>query len=340
MSLKKIHDLLVENPSWRLLSNAKLYTLLKSKDSTIRKKDVDVYLSEEPIQEVFKKPTKHIPLKITADPRSFQIDIFELPQYEKYNQGIKKVLLIVDVLSRKAFVYPLKSGKISDVLPAVKTFLTKVKDVNSFTGDDFFSNSSFTSYVSDQGIDIWTDIAKDDHFVKGSDKLGIIDRLTRTLKGLIKKKMVLDNSVKWTSWINDIVDLYNNSPHRTLQNLTPNQVWGDNEVQSQIHTNDIIYNDEAYNKMPSFKRGTKVRVRKNKGTFQKEGQTFSNDIYTIEGKEGNKYIIKDKEGKTVNKRLKFSEVLKTNAHTLKGDNVEKAEKKHKDKLKFRRSGLS
>lgn len=340
MSLTKIHSLLKQNPSWKVLSGSKLYKILKSKDNTISKKDVDVYLSEEPLQEVFKKPSKHIPLKITADPRSFQIDIFELPQYERYNKGTKKALLLVDVLSRKAWVYPLKTGKISDVLPAVKDFLGQVKDVNSFTGDDFFSNSSFTQYVTDQGIDVWTDIAKDDHFVKGSDKLGIIDRLTRTLKGLIKKYMVSENSVEWTKWIGKIVDLYNTTPHSSLQDLTPDDVWKNEGVQNEIHTQNLLENADAYDKMPSFDKGTVVRVRRRKGTFDKEGQTYSNDIYKIHGKEGNKYIVKDADGNLVKKKFKVSEVLKTNAHMVKDDKVQAAEKNHKDKLKFKRSGLT
>jgi hypothetical protein len=102
-------------------------------------------------------------------------------------------LLLVDLLSRKAFAYPLKSGAIDDVLTVYERFLEAVKDVNSVTGDKFFSAKAFTEVNDSKGIDLYTDIAAEDH-VKGSDKLGVIDRLTRTIKSIINRRMVADNN--------------------------------------------------------------------------------------------------------------------------------------------------
>jgi hypothetical protein len=82
-------------------------------------------------------------------------------------------------------------------------------------------------------IDLYTDIAKDDHAVKFSNKLGVIDRLTRTLKSIINRRMVADNDVKWVEWLDEVIDLYNNLPHRTLNSFTPNEVWSDDYIQLQ-----------------------------------------------------------------------------------------------------------
>jgi hypothetical protein len=57
-----------------------------------------------------KKTTKHMNLKITAAPKSFQIDIMFYP----IGQTFKNVLLIVDIQSRKAWhmLYQLDQVKI------------------------------------------------------------------------------------------------------------------------------------------------------------------------------------------------------------------------------------
>ena len=68
-------------------------------------------------------------------------------------------------------------------------------------------------------------------------KLGIIDRLVRTLRELIEK--YFDITGHRTDNIKDvmktIVDTSNNSNNRTLNNKTPTQVFKDNDDQIARH---------------------------------------------------------------------------------------------------------
>jgi hypothetical protein len=59
-----------------------------------------------------------------------------------------------------------------------------------------------------------------------------------------------------------IVDTYNNSNHRTLNNKTPNQVFKDNEDQIARHLNDSLHNQQIY-KSVSFDDGDKVKILEN-----------------------------------------------------------------------------
>ena len=119
-------------------------------------------------------------LTIVAPPRSFQIDIVLLPLYKGANQGKDKFLLLVDVLSRRAFAYVLKSGQMRDVLDAYGLFLDDVSDVHSVTGDNFFNNRQFKLMNNTNDIKLYTGIAEEDHMTNKGNRLGIIDRLTRT----------------------------------------------------------------------------------------------------------------------------------------------------------------
>ena len=73
--------------------------------------------------------------------------------------------------------------------------------------------------------------------MSNGNKLGIIDRLVRTLRELIEK--YYDITGYRTDNIKDvmksIIDTYNNNSHRTLDNKTPNQVFKDNDDQIARH---------------------------------------------------------------------------------------------------------
>jgi hypothetical protein len=133
------------------------------------------------------------------------------------------------------------------IIEAYEFFMTEVGEVNSITGDNFFKAKQFVALNKSKGIDVYTDVAKDDHISYGN-KLGIVDRLTRTLRNLINKKMVADNDVKWTRWLDDIIELYNALPHRGIDKYTPNDMWDMREKQWKQNLDDRNNNEvKMYN---------------------------------------------------------------------------------------------
>ena len=63
--------------------------------------EIKEFLSNQEINQINKKPNKHMNLKITAPPRTFQIDIMLYPVGDSF----KNILLIVDIQSRKCWGY-------------------------------------------------------------------------------------------------------------------------------------------------------------------------------------------------------------------------------------------
>jgi hypothetical protein len=111
----------------------------------------------------------------------------------------------------------------------------------------------------DNDIRLDTSVAKEEH-VSNGNKLGIIDRLVRTLRELIEK--YYDITGHRTDNIKDvmksIIDTYNYNSHRTLDNKTPNQVFKDNDDQITRHINDSVHNQQVYKTVP-FDTGDKVK---------------------------------------------------------------------------------
>jgi hypothetical protein len=177
--------------------------------------------------------------------------------------------------------------------------------IRGLEGDHEFSSSPIRKFCEDNDIRLDTSVVKEEHISNGN-KLGIIDRLVRTLRELIEK--CYDITGHRTDNIKDvmksIIDTYNSNGHRTLNNKSPNQVFKDNDDQITRHIHDSLHNQQVYKTVP-FDTGDKVRILEQKEKFDKGKQKFSKELYTIDEREGYKLIIKDEK-----RKLKPSELLK------------------------------
>jgi hypothetical protein len=107
----------------------------------------------------------------------------------KRGETLIPILLLVDVLSRKAWAYVLtksKKEKRADVsVKTIPEFKDEVGQINGLTGDNEFS-SALKTFCEDHDIRLDTSVAKAEHISNGN-KSGIIDILVRTLRQLIDK---------------------------------------------------------------------------------------------------------------------------------------------------------
>jgi hypothetical protein len=333
-----MEQIILKHPSYKHLPKKRLYDVVRLKNPKITMKDVEKYLEggkQQQLEEVFKKVSKPKFLKITSLPRTFQIDVVMMPKYSKYNKGIKSFLLIVDVMSRKAFAYCLLNEKMNEVVKFFKEFINNVKEVRAVTGDNFFESKEFKEVCKTKHIELYTGIAKDDHMTYGN-RLGIIDRLTRTLKNMINRRMVSDEDVRWTSWLSEIIELYNELPHRSLDKQSPDEVWGNRIAQIKKHSEETIYNNELFNKC-NLKEGDIVRTHKGKKNFDKEGMTFSKETHEIKERVGYKFKVKG-----LGKSLKPHELLKVvkALNKIRTNKLDIVEKEHNIKRKIGKEGIS
>ena len=279
---------------------------VRERHPEIKVKDINEYLKNQEVSQINTTVNKTYQYKITAPPHTFQIDIF----WWKRGETLIPILLLVDILSRKAWAYVLtKSKKEKRAEVSVKTleeFKDEVGSINGLTGDNEFSTAAIRKFCEDNDIRLDTSVAKEEHISNGN-KLGIIDRLVRTLRELIEK--YYDVTGYRTDNIKDviksIIDTYNNNSHRTLSNRTPNQVFKDNDDQMTRHLNDSVHNQQVY-KTVSFDTGDKVRILEQKEKFDKGKQKFSKEVYTIDKKEGYKIKVNG-----TSRKLKPAELLKT-----------------------------
>jgi len=270
-------------------------------------KEINEFLKNQEINQINKKPTKHSNLKITALPRSFQIDIMFYP----IGQGFKNVLLIVDIPSRKAWGYVISTSSGENILVAYKKFISEVGQINSVEGDNQFSFKAFQEYNKENNIKIDTSIAKDEHISQGN-KLGIIDRLVRTLKEMIDRyRISVSKQTSFSTILDKVIITYNSQPHRTIK-TTPNEMYNDINKQIFNFEKDKEYNRNVLDKN-KISIGAEARILETKDKLEKGNQKFSLDVYKLVGREGNRFMVENAEGEKLRRRLKPAElqVVKT-----------------------------
>jgi hypothetical protein len=128
------------------------------------------------------------------------------------------------------------------------------------------------------------------------NKNSIVERFNKTLEGLLAKYRLTFGKYDWYNYVYELVDLYNNTYHKTIKN-TPFDVWNYKE-----------YNEQDIVRLPNtLKIGDKVRIITLKTVFSKADEVIhSKDIYTVEKVLKNKVLLSNQ------KYYKPYEIIKVN----------------------------
>jgi hypothetical protein len=103
------------------------------------------------------------------------------------------------------------------------------------------------------------------------NKNSIVERFNRTIRDLLKKYRLLYKDYDWPKYIDDLVDIYNNTYHTTIGD-TPNNIW-----------ENLNYNQQKIIRKPvEFKVGDMVRIIKVKEIFGKADDIIhSTEVYKV-----------------------------------------------------------
>ena len=104
-----------------------------------------------------------------------------------------------------------------NILDCIEQLNKEIKGINSLIGDNEFSNKLITEYCEKNNIRLDTSIAKTEHISNG-DKLGIVDRICRTLRASINRYYEITGNKKdnFKDVVQSAVDSYNDNEHRTI----------------------------------------------------------------------------------------------------------------------------
>ena len=164
-------------------------------------------------------------------------------------------------------------------------------------GNEFFNNQ-FKKWLKDNSIEMYS--------AHNEGKSVVAERFIRTLKNKIYKHMTTVSENVYFDVLNDIVDAYNNTYHRTIK-MKPIGVKDNSFTE---------FNEESNEKDPKFKIGDHVRISKYKNIFAK-GYTpnWSEEVFIIKKIKNTvpwTYVISDLNGEEIVGSFYEKELQKTN----------------------------
>ena len=195
----------------------------------------------------------------------------------KFNKGFGFLLCVIDIFSKYAWVVLLKDKKGVSIVDAFEKILKESdRKPNKIWLDKeskFYINS-FKKWLKDNDIEV--------HSIHNEGKSVFAKRFIRTLKNKIYKYMTSVSKNVYIDKLEDMVDEYNNTYHRTIK-MKPVDVKDDTYIDIRKEFND---------RDPKFKVGDHVRISRYKVIFAK-GYTpnWSGEVFVI--KKAKKYSSMD-----------------------------------------------
>ena len=129
----------------------------------------------------------------------------------KYNKGIKYLLCAIDLFSKYAWVIPIKDKKGTSIVNAFKKNNLKKRKPNKIwvdQGSEFY-DKSFKDFLKINNSEMYS--------TYNEGKSVVAERFIRTLKNKIFKHMTTIQENIYFDVLDDIVDKYNNTVHKTIK---------------------------------------------------------------------------------------------------------------------------
>ena len=181
----------------------------------------------------------------------------------KYNEGIKYLFCAIGLFSKYDRVIPIKDKKGTSIVNAFKKIISKCKPNKIWVdqGSEFY-NKSFKDFLKINKIETYS--------TYNEGKSVVAERFIRTLKNKIFKHNTAISKNIYFDVLDDIVNKYNNTVHRTIK-MKPIEVTDDYYAEY----NGIAFNEDPSTELHSNKKDPKhkvwdnVRISKYKNIFAK-----------------------------------------------------------------------
>ena len=252
------------------------------------------------------------------------IDLVDMSQYSKINKGYKYIFTNIDVFSKIAYAFPLKSKKIQDIKPCFEKIFKNDKPKYIWSDkESSFLSKEMQQFFKDNNVKIY--------HTNSHLKAVVIERFNRSLRELMMKEFVKNNNTVWFNILAKLIKIYNNRYHSTIK-MKPIQVNKSNE--KYIKENIYTYNKTSKN--PKFKINDLVRISlKRRDLFDKPSANikWSEELFKIHSINKSNvitYKIKDLNNNII-EGIFYEKELQKSKNTSEVYIIEKIIRKNKDK---------
>ena len=185
-------------------------------------------------------------------------DLVDMKMYSRINKGYNYIFTNIDVFSKYAWAFPIKTKKIQDVkLCFQKIFKERKPDYLWTDKEPAFFSKEMLKYFEDNNVMIYHN---NSHL-----KAVNIERFNRSLRELMMKEFLKNNNTVWYNILPKLIKTYNNRYHSTIK-MKPVEVKKSNET----YIKQNVYTYDKIRKIPKYKINDLVRISlKRRDVFDK-----------------------------------------------------------------------
>ena len=202
----------------------------------------------------------------------WEADLVVMDSVSKVNVGYKYILTVIDVLSKYAWVEPLKTKSGENLVKAFEKICKKGRQPEKLHADKGteFTNRLFQKFLKNKNILFFT--------THNETKASIVECFNRMQKGKMWKYFTANDTLKYTNVLQKLLYSYNHSRHRSI-GMRPVDVSHENEsIVWQRLYGDRLHNPIKY----KFNVGDKVRISKARRTFKKgDLPSCTKEVFTL-----------------------------------------------------------
>ena len=298
-------------------------TDLKLKDVVEWLRSQDAHTLHQPV--LYRFPRNRVVVEGIDD--QWDVDLMDLGNLSKYNDGYAYVLTVIDVFSRYAWLVALKTKQSKDVLEGLKSVFKlgrKPTRMRTDPGGEFV-NKKMEKYL--KSVDVI-------HVVTSSEKkANYVERLIRTLKARMFRYFTRKQTYKYVDILQDLVKSYNDTFHRTIK-MSPAQVNVDNEAMLWKRQYVIPLMRKPVKKGRTFKLdlGDHVRISHLRQPFTRDyKERWTGEVFVIRSRRMRKglpvYALKDWYDEPITGTFYEEELKKVNVDENTAYKIEKVLKK-------------
>jgi len=192
----------------------------------------------------YMRPSIHNPYYIYGRRKLVQSDLIDIAKLHRTNDGIKYLAMFIDVFTKKAWAYPMKTKTGQEMGRVVREWLEEIGEPRpAVLGADAgreYQNAVVREIMRSNGIDLQIE--------HGVSKAAVCERLNKSIQILIFKYMTDTQSDRYIDKLPALMSTYNGRGHRSLEYMNPDEAdLPENEVRVRgIHI-------ARWNKIPQKK---------------------------------------------------------------------------------------
>ncbi len=210
------------------------------------------------IHREYKQPKFYNPFYVHGRREQVQGDLIDVSRIAASNNSIKFLLLLIDVFSKKIWVYPLKNKSATSMERVIRSWLESidVKPVRLATDRGLeFRNQRLQNILTLNNVE-WQALG-------GTMKAAVAERANKTIQILIYKYLTEKETTRYDDVLQRLVETYNKRGHRSLNGMSPQNAdlpRNENEIRAIHHARYEKIAQKRKSHLP-YKVGDLVRIK-------------------------------------------------------------------------------